>query len=321
MAVRRKPNIVVIGGGTGAFTVLSGLRDYPAHLTAVVTMADDGGSAGVLREEFGILPPGDVRRVLIALSHSDNKLLSELFNYRFLEGGLSGHAFGNIMLTALERVTGNFEKAIAEASKILGVSGEVLPVTFDQVRLRAELEDGTVIHGETNIDVPKHDGALKIKHVSLDKKATANPRVLKAIHDADLIVIGPGDLYTSIIPNLLVDGIVNAMRAAQGTKAYIVNIMTKWGETNNFTAADFIREIEQYIGTDVLDIALVHNRRPTPARLARYAEEHARFVTLGDVSVSPRIVSDNLLRRHGFVRHDPDRLADALWKLVRGKTR
>lgn len=172
----RRKRIVVIGGGTGTFTVLSGLKHYPVDLTAVVSMADDGGSTGVLREEFGILPPGDVRRALVALSEHPNKLLADLFSYRFNEGGVNGHSFGNLMLTALERITGSFEEAVQTTEQLLNVRGTVIPVTLADVRLHAKLEDGSTIRGEGNIDIPRHNGALTIRRVLLKPNARANPR-------------------------------------------------------------------------------------------------------------------------------------------------
>lgn len=312
----RFKKIVVIGGGTGVFTVLSGLRKFPLDLTAVVTMADDGGSTGVLREEFGILPPGDVRRVLVAMADTDKRLLSELFNYRFKEGGLRGHAFGNIMLTALERMCGNFEKAVEEAAHILGVRGSVLPVTLDNVRLCAELENGMVIKGETNIDIPKYDPRLKIKRLFLKPPAKINPRARHAILDAKMIVIGPGDLYTSILPNLLVQGVSKAIKKSKAKKVYVINLMTKYGETDGFTASDFLHALEKYIGRGVLDYVLVNTERPSRERMKRYEKEHAEFVEPVGFFQKPMPVFANFLRPRGLVRHDPDRLAKVLTSLL-----
>lgn len=317
-AAQRKevPRIVVIGGGTGVFTVLSGLKKYPVRLSAVVTMADDGGSSGVLREEFGILPPGDVRRALVAMAPADNKLLSNLFNYRFQEGGLTGHSFGNIMLTALERLTGSFEQAIKESAYLLGARGEVFPVTLDTVRLCAELEDGTLVKGETNIDIPKYDSRLKITRVFFDTPARINPRARAAILAANLIVIGPGDLYTSILPNLLVNGVSEALRRARAKKVYVVNIMTKQGETSGFTAADFIAVIEEHCGHHTLDHVLINKKRPTLQRVMQYEKEGAEYVEQGILSKGPVPIFGDFLRPRGFVRHDPDRLAKVLLSLL-----
>lgn len=316
MPKNKSSKIVVIGGGTGVFTVLSGLRKYPVNLSAIVSVADDGGSTGVLREEFGILPPGDVRRTMVALARSDDRLLSDLFSYRFSEGGLRGHTFGNIMLTALERITGSFEDAVYEAGRILGVSGQVLPVTFANVRLCAKLENGTVIKGEKNIDIPQHDGNLKIKKIFLEPKASINPRAAKAIHEADLVVIGPGDLYTSLVPNLVVSGLVSALKKTKAKKVYVANIMTKWGETNGFNAVDFIDAVERYVGKNVLDYAIINTKRPSADRIRLYEKESAKFVEQGNIPHKPTAVLGDFVRARGFVRHDPDRLAKVLVSLL-----
>lgn len=312
----RPPRIVVIGGGTGVFTALSGLRKYPVDLTAIVSMADDGGSSGVLREEFGILPPGDVRRALVALSRADNATLSQLFNYRFEEGGLSGHSFGNIMLAALDRITGSFESAIEHAAQILSVRGAVLPVTLNNIRLYAELEDGAVVRGESNIDIPKHDGNVKIIRVWLEPEASINMKAKLAIRNADLVIIGPGDLYTSIIPNLLVKGVPEILRETRAKKVYVVNIMTKWGETNGFTAGDFVRTVEHYLGSEVLDCVVVNTKQPSETQLQEYAKERAEFVTWSGIPSSLEVVSADLIRRQQFLRHDPHRLAEIIMGLL-----
>lgn len=316
---RSNARIVVIGGGTGMFTMLTGLRKYFENLSAILTMADDGGSAGLLREDFGILPPGDVRRALVALSHTDNKILSELFNYRFAEGaGLRGHSFGNLILTALERITGNFENAIKETGRILSVSGEVVPVTLERPRLVAKLENGTIIRGETNIDIPKHNARLAIKKVWLEPTVHINPRARKAIREADLIVIGPGDLYTSLIPNLLVDGVARSLKETKGKVAYVVNRMTKFGETNGFAASDFLSVIEQYLGKGVLDYVIVDNKIPRATRLLPYRKEHAEIVRFDKTRFGkrPKIIASDMTRRRGFLRYDPVKIAKVVAELV-----
>src|SRR3989344_4662271 len=271
--------IVVIGGGTGTYTVLSALKERPVFLSAIVSMSDDGGSTGVLREEFGILPTGDVRRALIALSNHPNELLSKLFTYRFSEGGLNGHNFGNLIITALERLCGNFEKALEEASRILAVeNGEVIPVTLSNVRLLAELENGSVIKGETNIDIPKHDGELAISRIWLEPEAKANPRALKAIRQASLIILGPGDLYTSVLPSLLVRGISEEIAQSKAKKVFICNLTTKYGETHGFVAGDFLKVLENYLGEDVLDAVVMNEKKPPESVLKRYRKERAFFV-------------------------------------------
>ena len=317
MIMKARKKIVVIGGGTGVFTALTGLKKYDVDLTAVVNMADDGGSSGILREEFGMLPPGDIRRAIIALSRADNKILSELFSYRFHEGvGLTGHNFGNLMITALHRITGDFSSAIKEASKILQVEGNVIPVTLTNARLFAELENGSVIRGETNIDIPNHDGHLKIKRVWLTPQAALNPEARKAIMEANLVVIGPGDLYTSIMPNILVTGMKEALVKSKAKKAYAVNVMTKFGETNGYVAADFIQMVSGVLGEKCLDYVVVNNARPSLRELKKYAEEKSTIVDWNNLPPKPTPILGNFLRKKGLIRHDPDLLAKTLISLV-----
>ena len=312
-------NIVVIGGGTGCFTVLSGLKKYPVNLSAIVSMADSGGSTKILREDFGILPPGDVRRALVALSRSE-KSISALFNYRFNEGCLSGHSFGNILITALERIKGNFEEAVEEAGRILNIKGEVIPVTLKNTNLYAVLENGKIIEGEENIDVPKHNANLKIKKVYLKPAARVNKKAKSAILKADLIVIGPGDLYTSIIPNLLVKGIPEVIKKSRAKRVYICNIMTKKGETNNFSGKDFVKEIEKYLGGKFLNYVIYNNRKPFPARVKKYEKEGAVFVKCNYKNSNNhrfKLVKGNFLRKKGFIRHDPHKLAKTLINILK----
>jgi uncharacterized cofD-like protein len=310
--------IVVIGGGTGIFNVLQGLKDYPYKISAVVSMADDGGSTGFLREEFGILPPGDIRRALIALSSSDKKILSELFNYRFQQGkGLAGHSLGNLLLTALERICGNFGDAVKEACRILNVRGNVIPVTLEKTRLYARLENGVVIKGETNIDIPKHDGRLRISDVFLKPKVHANPEAREAILEADFVVLGPGDIFTSLIPNLLVLGIKEALEKSHARLVYILNIMTKFGETYKFAASDFIKTIEKYLGKKRINYCIVNTQRPQEELLSLYRSEQDEPVVF-DKENFPRyirILEGRFLRRGRFLRHDPKKLAAKLAKL------
>lgn len=320
MALKEK-HIVVLGGGTGTYTVLTALKEHPVYLSAIVSMADDGGSTGVLREEFGILPAGDVRRALIALSRHPDDRLAKLFTYRFHEGSVSGHTMGNLIITALERIYGNFEKALKEASRILAVSGgEVIPVTFSNVRLFAELENDLVIKGESNIDIPRHDGELAIKNMWLQPHAKANPRAIKAIHDSHSIVIGPGDLYTSIIPNLLVKGIPEAIRQSRAKKIYICNLMTKFGETHGFVAKDFVSSLEHYLGEGVLDVILLNNQRPPESLLKRYRKEKAFFVDPFFVkkidAKKPKITKAHFVRKGNLIRHDQKKLADTILKFI-----
>lgn len=313
--------VVVIGGGTGVFTVLTGLKEYPYHLSAVVSMADDGGSTGKLREEFGVLPPGDIRRALIALADTDTKVLSELFNYRFeKKSSLKGHSLGNLLLTALERITGGFDLGVKEAGKILNVKGEVIPVSLTPTKLHALLENGEEIIGETNIDVPKHNGNLKIKKLFLKPDIKAHSDAIKAIKKADVVILGPGDLYTSIIPNLLARGICKALKESNAKKVFIINIMTKFGETNNFKTSDFINEIEKYLGKDIIDTVIVNTEKPKGKILMRYKEQKDNFVEhdqkwFKDKKI--KVEKGELLRDGQFLRHDPEKLAKKLASIVR----
>lgn len=319
MIEKSNKNIVVIGGGTGIFSVLTGLKKYFKNITAIITMADDGGSSGILREDFGVLPPGDVRRALIALSNTDNKLLNELFNYRFNEGrGLKGHSFGNLILLALERITKDFEKAIEAAGKILNIQGKIIPVTLDNIKLYAELENGEIIKGERNIDIPKHLPYIPIKKVWLEPKCKINPRARKAILEADYIIIGPGDLYSSIIPNILVKGVKEAIKRSKAKVIYIVNIMTKFGETNKFKASDFFFTLEKYLGKKVVDYLIVNKEKPSEKRLKPYKKENADFV-IPDIEKIPKyvkIISGDLIRKKGLLRHDPEKIAKLIYNLV-----
>jgi uncharacterized cofD-like protein len=316
----KSKKIVVIGGGTGVFTVLTGLRPCFDDLTAIVTMADDGGSTGILREEFGILPPGDIRRALIALSTTNDKMLAQLFSYRFEQGfGLTGHSFGNLLITVLERITKNFEEAVNEAGKILSIKGKVIPVTLGNTRLVAELENGQKIIGETNIDIPKHDGNLKIRKVYLKPPVKINPNAKKAIMEADAVIIGPGDLYTSIIPNLLVGGMKEALKKTKAKIIYISNVMTKFGETNNFRSSDFIKVISDYLGGDVLDYAIVNDKKPSLKNLSLYVKERSDFV---EPDLDPKknkktaVIGSDLLRAGKFIRHDPKKLCGLIKMIV-----
>jgi uncharacterized cofD-like protein len=315
----KKTRIVVIGGGTGVFTVLIGLKDFFSNLTAIISMADDGGSTGVLREDFGILPPGDVRRALIALAKTDNKALSDLFNYRFTEGGgLAGHSFGNLMITALERLTGSFERAIFEASQILSAQGDIIPVTLRQAKLCAKLENNQIIKGETNIDIPRHDGNLKIKKVWLDPPVSINQRARAAIMRASMVIIGPGDLYTSILPNILVRGMTAALKKTKAKVVYFTNLMTKYGETNNFRASDFLSIMEKYLGKNVIDYVIVNSKKPAGKQLRPYAAEKSSLVEFDreNFGAKPTLIAVNLIRPRGFIRHDPQKTAKIIQKLI-----
>ncbi len=315
-------NIVVIGGGTGSYTVLKGLKEYAKEglcsITAVVTTMDSGGDTGRLRDEYGVLPPGDLRRCLVALSE-ETELMKELFQYRFPKGSLEGRSFGNLFLTALADITGSDEESIKETSKILKIRGKVLPVTLDNVDLCAILEDGSVICGETNIDIPKHNPDLKIEKAYLDPKARAYKDTLKAIKNADSIVIGPGDLYTSIIPNLLVEGVSDAIRLSNAKKIYVCNLMTKYGETNNYTATDHIKTIERYLGKGVIGSVIVNSGKASKEALKEYVKEKAYQVDYNaqeiyDLGIK-EVVEADVMSKKILIRHDSKKIAAEIMKL------
>lgn len=310
-------NIVVIGGGTGTFTILSALKDSPVHLAAIISMADDGGSTGILRDQYGVLPPGDVRRALIALSES-SQTMRDLFAYRFRSGGLEGHTFGNIFISALEKVTGSFASAVEEAAHILNIKGEVIPVTLDDIRLRARLNDGEMICGETNIDIPQTRTRSPIKEVWLEPKAHLNLRARMTLRKADVVVIGPGDLYTSLIPNLLVTGMKEALKRSKAKKVYFCNLMTKQGETDRFSGDDFVREMEKYLGKGVLDYTIFNNKRPSAGIIKRYRSQGAEFIEPPKAKTrgTTRYLFTPLIDSGSLIRHGPPkRLAKLLLSL------
>ena len=318
------PKIVSIGGGTGSYNLLSGLKHRDCRLTAVVTTMDSGGSSGRLRDEFGHLPPGDLRQCLLALSPDDHSgmVLRGLFNYRFDKGnGLDGHSFGNLFLTALTEITGSAEQAIDEMGRLLNIKGRVLPVTLANADLCARLRDGSVIIGETNIDRRSAGSAAPIDYVYLEPStAQVHPPTAAAIEEADAIVIGPGDLYTSIVPNLLVEGVTEALARCRGVRIYVCNLMTKPGESDGFKASDFIGEVGRYLGPRAgLDRVIV-NDQPLPGPVAeRYRGEQSTQVLFDEAAC--RALVDTVLARPlaaagGFIRHDPHRLAAAVFEAL-----
>ncbi|MDH6060982.1 YvcK family protein [Chrysosporum bergii ANA360D] len=311
----RGPKIVVVGGGTGLSTLLRGLKTYSANITAIVTVADDGGSSGRLRQEFGVLPPGDIRNCLAALA-DEEKLLTELFQYRFKAGdGLIGHSFGNLFLAAMSDITGDLERAVAASSKVLAVRGQVLPATLSDVRLWAELEDGRCIEGESKIT----EAGGKIVNIGcIPADPPALPAAIKAIKEANYIIVGPGSLYTSVIPNLLVREIADAIAMSTAPRIYICNIMTQPGETDGYSVADHIKAIDTACGQRRLfDAVLVNKKSPSEQSVVRYAEQnsHPVFLDREDVTLlGRRIVLANVLHEDttGYVRHNPQKLARVL---------
>lgn len=309
--------IVTVGGGTGSFTVLKGLKNYPVAITAIVTMFDSGGSSGILRDEFGVLPPGDVRRCLIALSEEE-AVLRKLFMFRFeKDSSVSGHSFGNLFLTALSNIFKDDDLAIEKAGELLNIKGRVLPVSLNKSNLIAFLKDGTVIKGETNIDIPKHNGENKIAKIILEPKARLNPKARLAILQADYIVIGPGDLYTSVIPNFLVGGMAEAIQESKAKKVYVTNLMTKWGETHGLSASDCAKEILSYAHIPKFDYIICNNKKMSEKTLRSYAKEK-KFPMVIDGTINKfgrKIVFAPLWKEKGIVRHDSDALAKIIVSL------
>lgn len=316
---------MVVGGGTGNHTTLTGLRTQDCNLSAVVAMTDSGGSSGRLREELGQLPHGDLRRCLMALASEDahGNLMRRLFDYRFNSGnGLSGHNFGNLILTALTEVTGNTITAIEEASRLLGIDGRVLPVTLTRSTLVARLEDGTDLGGESAIDLRRDNLGVAIDYVYLDPKAYVYPPVLDAIYQADAIVLGPGDIYTSVLPNLLVEDVAEAVNASPALKIHVCNLMTKPAESAGFKASTFAKLIMEYLGTvEPLDY-LIFNNAPYPERLLqRYAADGQYPVEL-DLEecryVAKVVMPRPILAAGVYLRHDPHALARVIMEVVNG---
>ncbi len=318
-----KCNITTIGGGTGTFNVLSGLgKDRRLNLAAIVTVADSGGSTGELRDEFGILPPGDARRAIVALAE-DTEVVRRLFEYRFKEGRrIAGHTVGNLLLTALTDIMGDFERGIEELSEMFNVHGKVIPVTLDNVSLGVTLENGERILGETDIDVPKHDGSIPIRDAFLLGGGYLNPRAKEAIENSDYVIIGPGDLYTSIVPNLLCKGMVETLRSSAAKIIYVCNIMTKHGETDGFAVEDFVRVLEQYLGEGAIDYLLVNNGELRSSLVKKYEEEGKIPVRLRDrqslAQKGIKIVERDFTSETDYIRHDPHKLSRTIEDFASG---
>ncbi len=331
MVKQTLPKIVCIGGGTGTFVALKGLKQYPCHLSAIVTMSDSGGSNKRIRDEFGLLPTSDIRQCLVALSDENGGvgLLRKLFMYRFEKGkGISGMTFGNLFMAALSDILGSQEEAIHQTGRVLRIHGTVIPVSLTDTNLFAKYENGHVVGEEHLIDEPSHDGTLKIEDVYLKPEATANPEALAAIAKANAIVLGPGDLYTSLLPNLLVKGVSEAIAKSKAKKIYVVNLMTKYGQTYGYSAMDHVRIVEEYIQTK-LDYVILNSATLPPKALEKYGKAQEAPV-VNDVSETgkPKIIkadvvsrqftakakSDTLIR--SLIRHDSEKLAEVIMTLV-----
>ena len=310
------PRIAVIGGGNGLSTMLRGLKNYTENITAIVTVADDGGGSGMLRQDLGMPPPGDIRNCMEALANTE-PLMSELLHYRFTEGSLAGQSFGNLFLAALNGISGSFDEAVSRMSQFLAITGRVLPVTTADVQLEAEFENGASVVGESKIFYCKKKEDCRIRRVRLiPENPHALPEAMEAIRKADMIVLGPGSLYTSIIPNLLVDGIVEAIQSSRALKVYVCNVMTQEGETEGYTVSDHIAALFHHSAQGLFDLCLCNSSPIPKAVAARYAEEGAAPLyadlpacnALGVEIISRPIATvDN-----GYVRHEPGHLAREL---------
>lgn len=318
----------MIGGGTGSFAVLQAAKQVTPAITALVNMADDGGSTGVLRDELGALPPGDVRQCLVALSNAPQ--LRDLFNYRFAKGGLAGHSFGNLLLSALEQQTGNFAQAVETASQVLNITGRVVPITLDNVHLVVDTADGRHLMGEHLID---DTDLLPVPQVSLQPAGRLNPEAQAAILEADLVLIAPGDMYTSLAPALIVEGVRQALTVARAKVVYICNLVVKPGHTEGMDVLAHAKEVERLIGAPVLDSVLFNTAIPAPALLRKYKKEkeflvampahgsragHIRLMGMpllaGEAAIP--VAGDALAAGRSFIRHDPILIQQALNKLL-----
>lgn len=313
------PRITVIGGGHGLANMLRGLKRYTENLSAVVSVADDGGGSGRLREDLGMLPPGDIRNCMVALANTE-PMMRDLLNYRFSEGVLAGQSFGNLFLAAMNGISDSFDLAVRRMSQVLAITGRVLPVTTADVQLVAEFENGASVVGESKIFRCKKEQDCRIRQVRLQPAgAQALPEALEAIREADMIILGPGSLYTSIIPNLLVGGIPEAIRQSDALKVYVCNIMTQDGETEGYTVADHISALLQHGGKGLFNLCLTNSTEISADVAARYAAEGAEPL-ICDCGICEKMGVEIMARpvavvKEGFVRHEPEQLARELMQI------
>lgn len=317
--LQKGPKIVVIGGGTGLSVLLRGLKSHTSNITAIVTVADDGGSSGRLRTELGILPPGDIRNCMVALADTES-LLDQLFQYRFKDGQyLEGHSMGNLLLAAMTNITGGFDHGIKAMSRLLSLRGRVLPATLENVVLSARTGDGRLISGESAIPA----SGQAISKVSLEPEdCQALPEALEAIREADLIIIGPGSLYTSVLPNLLIKDLANTLKGARGIRAYVCNVMTQPGETTGYGAADHVQAIVEHVGQGIIDHVLVNNEEIPRSLISKYLEQGAEPVTPDTDRLKRmgfQVVPAKLVYKSNLVRHHPDKLSRAVIDLLNEK--
>nr|MBO2494976.1 YvcK family protein [Clostridia bacterium] len=315
------PKVVAIGGGTGLSTLLRGLKLYTPNITAVVTVADDGGSSGMLRQDLGILPPGDIRNCILALANVE-PIMERLLQYRFKEGSLKGQNLGNLLIAAMVDIAGGFVNAIKGVSSVLAVTGRVLPVSLENVHLVATLEDGTVIHGESRIPDEQIKKNSPIKEISMDNPdCRALPDVIKAIEEADIVVLGPGSLYTSIIPNIIVKEVAQALRQSQALKIYVCNVMTQPGETTGYSVVDHVNAIIKHGGADIIDVVLVNRSNFPDELLKKYRLEGAEPVDCSDLhklrDMGIKYVQADLSDfSRSLIRHNPQKLAYEIIKIA-----
>ena len=314
--------IVALGGGTGLYTMLRGLKKYTNNLTAVVTMSDDGGGSGILRQDLGMLPPGDIRNCLLALADIE-PTMEKLFTYRFDDGILRGQSFGNLFLAAMNGVYGDFEEAVRHANEVLAVVGEVLPVTNQDIRMCAEFEDGKEVFGESKIANAKIQNGGRIKKVSLvPSKVEPASGVLESIAEADMVILGPGSLYTSVIPTLLVNGVSDAVRKSRAKKIFVCNVMTQPGETDGYSAIDHIKALEEHAGMKIVDYCVVNTGRMREDVLKRYAEDRQTPVSFDERDFAEHgiklIEADMHLDNALIARHNPDILAKTIIDFYKG---
>ena len=312
--------VVVIGGGTGLSTMLRGLKQYTSHITAIVTVGDDGGGSGKLREDLGMLPPGDIRNCILALADTE-PLMEDLLQYRFTEGSLKGQCFGNLFLAAMAGISENFEDAVQKMSSVLAVKGKVLPVTLDDMKLVAELENGEIIEGESKIPSEVIVRNTRIKKIAI-KPIDAKPleEAIKAINNADVIIMGPGSLYTSIIPNLLVKGIPEAICKSPAKKVYISNVMTQPGETDGFKVSNHLKVLMDYGVAGNIDYVIANNGIIPPDIKEKYARENAELVVLDYENISNlnvNVIEADLIKiTKRYVKHNAEKLAELIMKNI-----
>ena len=314
------PKIVAVGGGTGLSTLLRGLKAYTSNITAIVTVADDGGGSGILRNDLGILPPGDIRNCILALANTE-PIMESLMQYRFKEGSLRGQSFGNLFIAALNDICGSFDNAISEISNVLAVTGKVVPVTLENITLFAELDDGTVIKGESQIPIKQISSHKRIKRVYLEPSdCQAMPEALEAIREADAVIMGPGSLYTSLIPNFMVNGVSKALHETKAMKIYVCNMMTQQGETLGYKLSDHINAINDHAKHGIIEYVIVNSGQIPEDLALRYMDEYAKTVEIDWENIATRgikLIEGNFVSiDKGYVRHDYNALSKCIFDLI-----